>query len=256
MGLSFKNAKTLQAPWTRWFFYGDTGTSKTSISATFPYPLFIVPQNEGSIVTLRGQDIPYYESCDMTSQVRSGVGGLNRILDEIELAYKTDIKNFPFETIVLDSLTHYCELAVEEISERGTKHMDTQKWGILASHFRNVHARLSNMQVHVVYTALAKIDKSDAGVITAGPAIQGAAATKLPSACEVVGYCEAIKRVHKDKTTGEEQPKSTLQYLTHFKKRGFYPARTRFADIPDVMENFSFAEVAPYLTSSNVETPV
>jgi hypothetical protein len=239
MSLSFKNAAQLDAPWTRWFFYGETGSGKTSIAASFPDPVFIVPVNEGSIVTLRGRDIPYYESCDMSSQVRDGVGGLNRILDELERNYVQDINAFPFQTIVLDSLTHYSELVVEEISESGTKQMDPKKWGEVGAHFRNVHSRLCNMQVHVVYTALSRIDKNDAGVVIAGPFLSGAAAIKLPSACEVVGYCEATK------------VKGITEYRTHFKKCGFYPARTRFGALPDVIQNFDFAEVQPYLTKTN-----
>jgi hypothetical protein len=242
MGLSFKNAKDIEVPWTRWFFYGDTGSGKTNLSATFPRPCFIVPKNEGSAVTLRGRDIPYYEATDMSSQVRGGVGGMNRILDEIEAAYTKDLSNFPFDTIVIESLTHYSELVVEELSEAGTKAMDQRKWGEAAAHFRNLHARLCNMDVHVVYTSLARIDKNDAGVVIAGPFIQGAASVKLPSSCEVVGYCEATKGA------------KGAVYKAHFKKHGHYPARTRFDAIPDVVENFNFDDIKQYLTQANRAT--
>jgi hypothetical protein len=239
MGLSFKNAKDIEVPWTRWFFYGDTGAGKTRLASTFPRPCFIIPKNEGSAVTLRGRDIPYYEVTDMSSQVRSGVGGLNRILDEIEKSYTENLDAFPFDTIVLESLTHYSELVVEELSESGTKSMDQRKWGEVAAHFRNIHARLCNMDVHVVYTSLARIDKNDAGVVIAGPFIQGAAAIKLPSSCEVVSFCEASKN-----------QRGTV-YKAHFKKHGHYPARSRFDAIPDVIENFNYAEVVQYLTKTN-----
>jgi len=239
MGLSFKNAKDLQTPWTRWFFYGETGCGKTRLASTFPRPCFIVPKNEGSVVTLRGMDVPYYEATDMSSQVREGVGGMNRILDEIEKSYHADIAKFPFDTIVIESLTHYSELVVEELSESGTKSMDQRKWGEAAAHFRNIHARLCNLDVHVVYTSLARVDKNDAGVVIAGPFIQGAASVKLPSSCEVVGYCEATK-----------SQKGTV-YRTHFKKHGFFPARTRFDAMPDMVENFDFAEMSQYLTAMN-----
>jgi hypothetical protein len=247
MALSAKNAKTLTTPWTRWFFYGPSGAGKTKLASSFPYPVMIQPINEGSIVTLRGLDIPYYEMTDMTSQLRDGRGGLNRIIDELEKEYQADPKAFPYETIVVESLTHYSELVVEEISEQGTKPMDQRKWGEVASHFRNVHARLCNMQVHVVYTSLDKIDKSDSGVIVAGPSLQGAAATKLPSACEVVGYCEVSRS---NKKVGGTLVAQT-DYKVHFRKHGHYPARSRFDAMPDVVDNFKFAEIEQYLTQSN-----
>ncbi len=128
---------------------------------------------------------------------------------------------------------------MEVLSESGTKQMDQRKWGEASAHFRNIHARLCNMDVHVVYTALAKVDKNDAGVVIAGPMISGAAAIKLPSSCEVVGYCEAGKN-----------SQGTV-YKTHFKKHGFFPARTRFNAMPDVVENFNFAEMTQYLTATN-----
>lgn len=240
MGLSFKNASALEVPWTRWFFYGPSGSGKTQLCSSFPRPVFIIPKNEGSIVTLRGQDIPYYESIDMSSQVRSGVGGLNRILDELERTYSEDPQNFPFDTIVLESLTHYSELVVEEISAQpGFKQMSPREWGEVASHFRNVHSRLSNMQVHVVYTSLERIDKNDAGVVIAGPFLSGAAAIKLPSACDVIGFTEV------------QQSKGGTKYNVHFKKHGFFPARSRFDALPDVVEDFHFDDIAQFLTQGN-----
>jgi hypothetical protein len=247
MALSAKNAKALSAPWTRWFFYGDTGSGKTLLAATFPNPCFIQPINEGSMVTLRGRDIGYYEAQDMSSQLRGGIGGMNRIIDELEREYKANPQKFPYDTIVVESLTHYSELVVEELSEQGTKQMDQRKWGEVAAHFRNIHARLCNMQVHVVYTSLAKIDKNDAGVIVAGPFIQGAAAAKLPSSCEVVGYCEVSRSNRKVNGVATDQ----TAYRTHFKKHGHFPARTRFDAMPDVIENFNFSEVEQYLTETN-----
>ena len=105
--LSAKNATALIQPWTHWFFYGESGSGKTVNASSFPRPLFLVPQNEGSIATLRGRDIPYYEITDMGSPLQNGVGGMNRALDEVEALYNEAPDQFPFDTTVIENLSHY-----------------------------------------------------------------------------------------------------------------------------------------------------
>src|ERR1051325_4596977 len=129
--LSAKNALALTLPWTHWFFYGDTGSGKTRAASTFPRPIFLVPQNEGSIVTLQGLDIPYYEITDMGSPLVNGTGGMNRALDEIEALYAEGPDAFPFDSIVVESLSHYSDLVQEELTGGATRPMDQFKWGQL-----------------------------------------------------------------------------------------------------------------------------
>ena len=68
MKVEIKNTNTLDGNlWVRWFMYGATGSGKTTAAATFPAPLFIVPKNEMSVVTLAGRNVPYIEVTDRAS---------------------------------------------------------------------------------------------------------------------------------------------------------------------------------------------
>jgi len=241
MTISAKNAKDILAPWVHFFLYGDTGSGKTMAASTFPRTLFLVPQNENSITTLRGRDVPYYEIIDMSSPVNAGVGGMIPVLEEIEKAYDQGPDAFPFDTIVIESISHYADLCIEEMSKGNALQMDQQKWGRLGSHFRNLQTRLRKLDCHVVFTALAKAsiiaDAEDGGARTPGsPLIQGQTALKLPSACDVIGYCEEYRPNAKD-----------MKYRVHFRKYQTFPARSRFSRMPAVVESFDFKKIEDFL---------
>src|SRR5574342_137245 len=174
MTLSFQNAKNIVTPWTHWLFYGDSGAGKTWNAATFPRTCFIVPRNEGSIATLRGRDVPFYEVNDMTAPLRNGVGGMLSVLDELQRHYNSDPANFPFDTIGVESLSHYGDLCVEQLSEGGRLQMDQRKWGQVLSHLRTLQTRLRALDVHAVFTALAKVETvPETGTVVGGPLISG-----------------------------------------------------------------------------------
>lgn len=237
MSLSARNAKDIVAPWTHWFLYGDSRSGKTRAAASFPSPCFLVPYNEQSITTLRGTDTAYYEVTGMKGDVVGGSGGLENILLELETEYYKDPNAFPYETIVLESISHYSDLVADELTRGGKVFMDQAKWGQFLAHFRNIQARLRKMQVHAVFTALAKTDKAgdDASTVTGGPLVQGQTALKLPSACDVIGYCEEV-RAAKDSI-----------YRIHFRKHRHFPAGSRFHGVPATVDNFNFADIEKYL---------
>lgn len=238
-----KNAQDITAPWTTWFLYGDTGSGKTSAAATFPRPYFIVPQNEQSIVTLKGRDIDYVEvigsgTLEKRSVKPSGFG-LEQIVTMIEQEYASQPDSFPYDTIVIESLSHYMDLVIEELTAGNKYDMDWSKWGLLSGHLRSIHGRLRTLDVNVVYTALANVPSDDGGKNNGpkqslGPMMQGKMAFKLPSACDVVGYFEinAGKPPH---------------YYAHFQPHRNYTARTRFPGIPAKVENFNYADIAQFL---------
>src|SRR3979409_1439329 len=158
MTLSPRNAKDIVAPWTHWFLYGDSRSGKTRSAATFPRPIFLVPYNEQSITTLRGMDIAYYEITGQKGAVVDGAGGLEDVLLELENEYYASPDTFPYDTVVLESISHYADLAIEELTRSGKVFMDQGKWGQFLAHFRNIQGRLRKMQVHAVFTALAKTE--------------------------------------------------------------------------------------------------
>jgi len=231
--LTVKNAAQLDTVWTHWFFYGDTGSGKTEMAHTFPRPLFLAPSNEGSIVTLRGRNQPYIEITGMSKKpLKDGSGSMNGALDAIERMYRADPDNFPYDTIVIESISHYGDLVIDELTDGGAGQMSQNLWGTFGAHLKSIQTRLRTMDVHVVFNALAKTESSeDRKKLFGGPYIQGQSADKLPSACDVYGYVELY---------GD-------QYRVHFKKYQHFPARTRFSRMPKMVTDFNYEDMKPYL---------
>lgn len=255
-----RNTKNIVAPWTHWFFYGPTGSGKTTLASTFPSPLYLVPANEGSELTLTGRNFDYIqlgvkggkkvpvrahmmevlhalktrqEKADQLDAkgVRLEAEGKQ---EEADAAFDEAARLFPWETIVHESLTHYSDLVVEDISNNGVERMDQQKWGQLGEHFRAVHSMLRTFKCHVVFTSLEKLEQDGDGKVFSGqPSITGAAATKLPSACDVLGFCELVPG----------KPDKDPTFRVYFSRYKLYKARSRFKAMPRHIDNFDFAEV-------------
>ncbi len=228
------NAQDLTNPWTHWFLYGATGSGKTVAASTFPNPVFLVPYNEQSIVTLRGKKFDYYivmDKDDTKFNPKTGRGSMNSIIDHLVQGYDRDPEAFPFDTIVIEALSHYADLVQEQLT-RGDQKMDQQKWGWFLAHFRMIQARLRSMDVHVVFTALDRVEKDDSGMHYGGPLIPGQTAHKLPSACDVIGYCEERR--------GE--------FKVYFRQRRHFRARSRFKGMPESVKDFEFSKIAKYLS--------
>lgn len=242
---------SLLAPFVHFFLLGDTGTGKTVAASSFPYPIFLVPKNEASIVTLRGMrrgdgsPIPYIEietPTDMDN-VLTWLEGQCRQAGEFARA--GDMASawavFPYQTIVTESLSHYCDLIIEALisggSGKSAGKMDQQKWGQLGAHLRNLHSRIRNLPVHAVFTALAQVKESESSnTVVGGPLMSGAMAYKLPSACDAIGYCEVIAG-----------PKPIFR--THFTRYKLFPARVRVPPgvvFPPHVDNLRWDNVKGY----------
>ncbi len=259
-----QHTQSVRNPWTSWFVYGDTGSGKTTLAATFPSPLFIEPANENShiaLLRLTERNIPFL-LVGKNSKTRQKVPvrqHMNAILSYLEdqhramhkqLAARDQLRAlgdaaaaekadrieqdayalFPWETVVFESMTHYVDMCVEDIRLHKKKQiMDMAGWGELGSHLMTLHHRLTNLDVHTVYTALAS--QSDDGRI--GPALSGRARKTLPSACAVLAYTETIP--------GNSQLAPIRRI--HFEKRGEYDTRSRLpVELPAFIDNFNFAQ--------------
>lgn len=272
MGLEIQTSDKIEAPWTVWFMYSQMGAGKTTSAASFPAPLFLVPANEGSELTLaqlKKKSIPFVRIGKRPDgTVVPARKHLSEILGEIEKAHaqmrvllgksaKASAAGdamtaaqlqaeadtvFPWQTIVLESLSHFSDMLVEDVSEGGNKKLDQQAWGLIGSYLRTVHSRLRNMDVHVVYTSLAKTQENDSGgIVSGGPNLIGQAAEKFPSACDVVVYMEELAGQGKD---------AAPIYRSFFRKYRWWQARTRFANFPDFMDNFDFAQLEPKIVGA------
>lgn len=239
------NAKDMKSPWTRWFIYGDTGTGKTSAASTFPRPLFLIPEIENSIATLSGLNFPYIIIKDWSSPFNESLGtsGMNAILQRIEMEYNKDPNAFPYDTIIPDGVTHLAELICDELTQGSKVSMDQQKYGKLTAYFRNMHARLSRLQLHTVYCALAHTDEAQKG----SAYLSKKASMILPASCEVYAYMRATGGDGKKDGQGREIPKRCFM---HTQPYSTYIARTRYKRLPAVIEDFRFDAVKGLLINS------
>lgn len=238
MGLAIKNTKKLERPWIHAFLCGDTGSGKTTAAATFPNPLFLVPRCENSVDTLMGRSIDYDDSIasmqDMNDKISELIKRHERMKallakskTEGDAFEKEAYEVFPWETIVCESMSHYSEMVVDDVSNCGQKMMDQRGWGIVSNHLRSIHLRLSQLDCHIVYTSLVKIDDAGVGM----PLMPGKAAKIIPSACGIIAYCEVIPG-RKDKAP---------TYRMHFRPTNRVGARSRYAGTPDFIDDFNFA---------------
>ncbi len=241
-----KNTADLNEVWSHWFLYGESGVGKTTISSTFPSPVFIVPYNEQSVVTLRGLNYPYFLVVDMDKtrfDPRTGIGSMMGVVNHLEAMYNKYINSFPYDTAVVESVTHYCDLIQEQITNGSQKIMAQNDWGTLSSHIRTVQMRLRRLQMHSIFTALDKTESdADGKVLFGGPALPGQLATKFPSSCDCSGYCEIL--------AGKDAP----VFRVHFQKYRHFPARSRFRRMPKVVTNFNFSEIAHVLEPDDGRT--
>jgi hypothetical protein len=251
MALTIQNAASIQAPWTHWFFYGESRAGKTTAAATFPRPLFLVPNQERSHIALMGR-------ADVDFVLVKGMADMVEALDEVASRYNRadllwrkgdDASNakaaelFPWETVVVESITHYADLLQEEFTDGGRFEMTWEKWGKLGGHLRNLHSRLRNLPVHVVFTSLENRVYAKGGkdgekkLIEGGPLFPGKMSYKLPSACDGIVFFE--------RRAGNPNP----VYNAHLVKHEVFLAGVRFPQLGALkkLTPFRFSEVQKYL---------
>lgn len=236
-GISFLNAKNITAPWIQIFVLGDPGSGKTQLASTFPRPVFLQPKNEQSMLTLQGLDIEYIEIDSMRGPVVNGVGGMLTAVRGLESMYLKDPSAFPFDTIVIEQVGHYGDIIQRELTN-GTQQMDQQKWGLFLNHLLEIQAILRNMQVHIVWTSHTKVEKINDTTTICGANISGQAATKIPSSCDIIAYCESGSGV-------------TPRFRTHFRRYNGFNARSRFP-LPSQITNCTFNAIAEYLDGAPI----
>lgn len=256
------NTKKIRPGYAHWFVYGRMRTGKTRMAATFPNPFYIVPYQEGSHVSLMGRDIDFVLTHGYTGKARQVSGGtaysMQEVLSHLEACHKkakalwqkgdedsieAGYEAFPWETIVVESITHYTDLVQEELTRGNTLDMDQQKWGKLSAGLRSVHARLRALPVHVVFISLSVEHHNQKGELTGGgPAFPGNMKYKLPSACECVVFMDGI-----------ETKNGKGRYTAHFRKHGVFDAGCRFSQLTEMgsMAPFDFTRVEKILGTNN-----
>lgn len=158
------------------FVYGPLRTGKTSFAATFPKPIFLSAGNEGGDMTLRFFNvdiIPINTPGDMKMAVKY-----------IAANYHTK----GWRTVVVDSVTYYSDLVIQELTKGGERPMIQRDWGLLDLHLqKQLLPDLHRLPLHVVWISTEEPEKGgDGQVVGYKPMLYGKTASKLPGACDLI----------------------------------------------------------------------
>ena len=243
MTIKFLKLKEHKPAYTSWFFYGLTRSGKTTAAATFPHPLFIQPKGEGSIDSLSGHSTAQAVTVHTGLEMLELLDHLTAKADEARPFFAKDNPKgdeiFPWQTVVVESLTHYVDILEEGLTNGQKVHMDRQKWGKVSQHLKRVHSQLSNLPVHVIYISLCKEVHNEQGkLVKAEPYLSGSSSVKLPSSCGALVYFERIEGNPRDK------------FVAHLGSKGVYTAGARvkaLEGLPRKLEPFQWSEIAKKL---------
>ena len=175
--------------------YGDSGTGKTCFASGFPRPLHYC-DFDGKVTSalnfLHSQDqdadgitVDQYLSSKATSpghDFNVDMGKLHK------LALSGD---FPYETIVIDSLTTFSDLmmnylmkmnpGVKRVVTQGVQIPSQQDYGIARIFFKETISKIISFPCNVVFTAHIQIKEDKVtGELLRVPMIAGKLATELP----------------------------------------------------------------------------
>ena len=155
--------------------YGMTGVGKTYMSATSPDPIFF--DAEGGLLSIRDK-----KNIDCI-RIKS--------FEDLSNGYEF-LKNekHKYKTVVLDSITEIHQVCYEEVINR-FKHeiAEDRDWLRIQTKMRHLLRAFRNLDMHVVFTALAEdVKDGTSGVLIKKPELYGAMANEICAYMDIVGY--------------------------------------------------------------------
>jgi len=175
--------------------YGDAGAGKTVFSCSFPGPVFVA-DFDGKVSSAaahyrhvgesaRVEQIDY-EDYTKRNEMDIPFARWSCKLHELEQAAKTG--EFPYKTVVVDSLTFYADRCMEKVMsdcpgikgpQKGIPGL--QHYGVLNPTFKAQLARVLALPCHVVVTAHIEADKDElSGEIVYAPMLSGKLKAYIP----------------------------------------------------------------------------
>lgn len=171
--------------------YGVSGTGKTTMAATFPKPLFLDLES-GLRSTLRVGSVLRYPS-DPTEDVKE----YSQVVEFYKLV--KNMKNPPFETIVIDSLNELQVLVTQNVVsrfKRVKRQYDDQltmaDYGKANRDFMKVIRLFLKLPYHIVFTAIAsQRDPGDEETQLFPKFVGKQVGPDLQRMMDMIGYCHA-----------------------------------------------------------------
>lgn len=132
--------------------FGRTGSGKTTASAGWPRPLFLVDESEGGYKSLRGlTDEQLFEP-----EIGPMVWGIRDIADMAAALQKVQpyIASGRVMTIVISSITFYADTYLAHLNAQRPGADSRQIYGELSVHLRWLRTSFHNLGVNIVWEAL------------------------------------------------------------------------------------------------------
>ena len=151
-------------------------------------------------------------------------------------------------SIVIDSITFYCELYLNGLVTAPGKYDPRRVYGDLGNHLRDFRTKTHAKHTNVAWLALARepeqaqVDKDGnliSPAIPGGPLIPGKSSDTFAAAVQLLWYFQ------KTYPAGEKKPPA---YLIHTQPYGKYPAGNRLGALSDKLPNPLIGNYSDYLT--------
>jgi phage nucleotide-binding protein len=155
--------------------YGAPGVGKTTFCSTAPKPLIIDLENGSLALIGKSVDIAQVDT-----------------LDDAREAIKYALEN-GYQTVVIDSITRYAELLLEEIlRENKRETARIQDWGEVVKRIKKLIWTLQGQNINTIFVAL-EAEEKDEDIIVKRPAVPGQLKTAIPAIVDIVGYMRVLK---------------------------------------------------------------
>lgn len=207
MALNLSSTKDSAGGKATVLLYGDNGSGKTTFAATWPYPVFLVPE-------FAANEMKSLSEMDLPVILFENRKHLKAQVEELGDAVKKG--NLRCDTLIVDNLTAMQLVVQEELKkEADVDKMKFDEWNKFTAVFKGLLTSLHKMPPHVIWITHQKITTADDKRI--GELMLVADSRKLfPTYADLMLHAEVI-----------DLRKAGVEYRLHLKPHDIWPCRMR-----------------------------